>query len=72
MTADTISVEYKAEEILNTWKMLSSIATVVIIVNALQIAEIRRSESFSNSKIRLLAKFIICITSNNNSRKIES
>ena len=72
MTADTISVGYKAEEILNTWKMLSSIATVVIIVNALQIAEIRRSESFSNSKIRLLAKFIICITSNNNSRKKES
>ena len=34
MTADTISVGYKAEEILNTWKMLSSIATIVIIVNA--------------------------------------
>ena len=62
MTADTIRVGYKAVEILNTCNMLSSITTILSTVNALQIAEIRRSESFSKSKIRLFAKFIICVT----------
>ena len=60
MTADTKRVGYKAVEILNTCKILSSITTIISTVIALQIAEMRWSESFSKSKIRLLAKFIIC------------
>ena len=62
MIATTIKVGYIAGEILKTWKMLSIITIKISPVIAMQILEIRRSESFSKSNSILLAKFIISTT----------
>ena len=56
MIETTIKVGYKAGEILKTWITFSNITIKINPVIALQIPEIRRSESFSKSSSILLAK----------------
>ncbi|MCI6593451.1 MAG: hypothetical protein MSH65_12515 [Spirochaetia bacterium] len=56
MIETTIKVGYKAGEILKTWITFSNITIKNNPVIALQIPEIRRSESFSKSNSILVAK----------------
>ena len=56
MIETTIKVGYIAGEILKTWKMFSIITIKINPVIAMQIPEIRRSESFSKSNNILVAK----------------
>ena len=70
ITDAAIKVGYKAEEILKTLKTFSIITIKISPVIALQIPEIRRSESFSKSRIRLFAKFIIYITSKKSKKTV--
>ena len=56
MIETTIKVGYKAGEILKTWITFINITIKINLVIALQIPEIRRSESFSKSNSILVAK----------------